>query len=93
MKSWSVGDDVSIGPNVTFTNERYPQSGNQEFAVLPTVIENLISIGAGALLLPGLRVGKGAFIAVGAVVSKDVLAGKVVMGNPARVVGDATHVS
>lgn len=86
-----VGDDVFIGPNVTFTNDRLPRSGNRDFIVQPTVIENHASIGAGAVLLPGLRVGKGAMVAAGSVVTKDVPDGSLVMGNPARVVGEAKH--
>lgn len=86
-----VGDDVFIGPNVTFTNDHYPQSGNREFTPLPTVIEDGVSIGAGAVFLPGLRVGKGAFVAAGSVVTSDVPAGKLVMGNPARIAGEAKN--
>lgn len=86
-----VGDDVFIGPNVTFTNDRYPRSGNRNFTTLVTVIEDRVSVGAGAVLLPGLRIGKGAFIAAGAVVTKDVPEGKIVMGNPARVAGEARN--
>lgn len=88
-----VGDDVFIGPNVTFTNDRYPRSGASGFVALPTVIERNASIGAGATLLPGLRIGQGAMIAAGAVVTKSVPAEMLVMGNPARVVGKVKYVS
>lgn len=86
-----VGDDVFIGPNVTFTNDRLPRSGNAHFVLETTIIEEHVSIGAGAVLLPGLRVGRGAMIAAGSVVTNDVPAGALVMGNPARVVGEAKH--
>jgi UDP-2-acetamido-3-amino-2,3-dideoxy-glucuronate N-acetyltransferase len=87
-----VGDDVFIGPNVTFTNDQYPISGNRCFQILPTVVEQGVSIGAGAVLLPGLIIGRGAFIAAGAVVTKDVPCRKIVMGNPGRVTGEAKNV-
>ena len=87
-----VGDDVFIGPNVTFTNDSLPRSGNREFAAESTVIGSHVSIGAGAVLLPGLRVGNGAMVAAGSVVTKNVPDGALVMGNPARVVGEAKHV-
>lgn len=86
-----IGDDVFIGPNVTFTNDRYPRSGNRRNVALQTVVESGASIGAGAVLVPGIRVGAGAMVAAGAVVTKDVPAGKIVMGNPARISGAARH--
>src|SRR5665213_1204772 len=49
-----VGDDVFIGPNATFTNDRFPRSGKYPHACLITVIEPGASIGAGAVILPGL---------------------------------------
>jgi acetyltransferase-like isoleucine patch superfamily enzyme len=87
-----VGDDVFIGPNVTFTNDHYPVSGNRNFQVLNTVIEEGASIGAGAVILPGLRIGRRAFVGAGAVVTKDVPSGKMVIGNPARITGEARDV-
>lgn len=88
-----VEDDVFIGPNVTFTNDPYPQSGNHSFKVLPTIIEKNASIGAGAVILPGLKIGSGSFVAAGAVVTQDVPAGMMVCGNPARISGKAKHVN
>lgn len=79
-----VGDDVFIGPNVTFTNDRYPRSGNRDFILLQTTIGNGASIGGGATILPGVRIGEGATIGAGAVVTKDVAAKQVVVGNPAK---------
>ena len=81
-----VGDDVFIGPNVTFTNDKHPKSGNINFKLLSTHIEAGASIGGGATLLPGVLVGAGATVGAGAVVTKDVPSGATVMGNPARVI-------
>jgi len=80
-----VADDVFIGPNVTFTNDKYPKSGNVGFSLAMTSIETGASIGGGATLLPGVRVGAGANVGAGAVVTNDVPAGATVVGNPARV--------
>jgi UDP-2-acetamido-3-amino-2,3-dideoxy-glucuronate N-acetyltransferase len=81
-----VGDDVFIGPNVTFTNDKHPKSGNVNFTLLYTCIEAGASIGGGATLLPGVRIGAGATVGAGAVVTKDVPPGVMVAGNPARTV-------
>lgn len=80
-----VGDRVFIGPNATFSNDRFPRS-KQAFEKLGTHIEEDASIGANATILPGLRIGKGAMVGAGAVVVEDVPAGAVVVGNPARIV-------
>ena len=88
-----VADDVFVGPNVTFTNDKYPRSKNADFNHALTVIEAKVSIGAGAVVLPGLTIGAGAMIGAGAVVVSDVPPGKLVVGNPARVVGNSTHVN
>lgn len=87
----NIADDVFIGPNVTFTNDKHPHSGNTAFTKLPTHIGKEVSIGAGAVILPGLRIGEGAFVAAGSVVTQDVPAGSLVMGSPARIVGKAIH--
>lgn len=87
-----VGDDVFIGPNVTFTNDRYPRSGNRQFECLPTLLGDGCSIGAGAVLLPGIRIGRHSIVGAGAVVTKDVPDGVVVVGNPARVIKGVANV-
>lgn len=79
-----VEDDVFIGPNATFTNDKYPRSRNADFVQLNTVIEKGAVIGAGAVVLPGIRIGTHAVVAAGAVVTRDVPANTCVAGNPAR---------
>lgn len=79
-----LGDDVFVGPNVTFTNDRYPQSGNKDFEQLSIVVEQGASIGGGATLLPGVTIGAGAMVGAGAVVTKNVPPGSTVVGNPAK---------
>ena len=80
-----VGDDVHIGPNVTFTNDKYPKSRNSGYTCLPTHIEAGASIGGGAVILPGLTIGAGAMVGAGAVVTRSVPPGVTVVGNPARI--------
>jgi len=78
-----VEDDVFLGPNATFTNDAYPRSKEQKpYAV--TTIKRGASIGAGAVVLPGLTIGEGAMIGAGAVVTRSVPAGETWAGNPAR---------
>ncbi|HEX2763151.1 MAG TPA: acyltransferase [Allosphingosinicella sp.] len=82
-----IEDDVFIGPNVSLTNDTlprsktYPERGEFE----PTLIRRGSSIGAGAVILPGLVIGENAMVGAGAVVYRDVPAGSTVIGNPARV--------
>ncbi len=82
-----IGDDVFIGPNVTFTNDRFPRSKIYPEKYLETRIESGASIGAGATILPGVVVGVGAMIGAGAVVTKSVPPFAIVIGNPARITG------
>src|SRR4029078_10072350 len=82
-----VADDVFIGPNATFSNDKYPQSKKYQKQVLQTHIGRGASIGSGATILPGLRVGARAMVGAGAVVTHDVPAKAIVSGNPARIVG------
>lgn len=80
----TIGNDVFIGPAVVFTNDKHPKSMNSNFELLETVVEDGVSIGANATILPGIRLGKGSMIGAGSVVTKDVAPYSVVFGNPAR---------
>jgi acetyltransferase-like isoleucine patch superfamily enzyme/dTDP-4-dehydrorhamnose 3,5-epimerase-like enzyme len=82
-----IGDDVFIGPNATFTNDRFPRSKRYPDTYLETVVEDRASIGANATILPGVRIGRGAMIGAGAVITRSVPANAMVFGNPARIVG------
>ena len=79
-----IGNYVFIGPHVVFTNDKYPPSNGKWKEDAPTVVEDCASIGANATILPGVRIGKGAKIGAGAVVTRDVRAGATVVGNPAH---------
>lgn len=81
-----VADDVFIGPNVTFTNDPFPRSQQRPERFLLTHIEVGASIGAGAVILPGVKVGAQSMVGAGSVVTRDVPARALVVGSPARVV-------
>lgn len=78
--------DAFIGPNVTFTNDLYPRSGNTAFECLRTYVRQGASIGGGSTILPGVTVGARSIVGAGSVVTKDVPADVVVAGNPARMI-------
>ena len=82
-----VDDDVFIGPNVTFTNDIWPRSKQHLSSYPKTHLCRGSSIGAGSVLLPGIKVGSGAMVGAGSVVTKDVPPQAKVYGNPARIVG------
>jgi len=87
-------DDVFVGHNVTFINDRYPRATNgdgklqteADWVCVPTRVRRGASIGSAATLLCGITVGEGAVIGAGSVVTKDVPPRAVVAGNPARVI-------
>jgi acetyltransferase-like isoleucine patch superfamily enzyme len=81
-----IEDDVFIGPNVTFTNDPYPQSKKYPAQFSGIVIRRNASVGANATLLPGITIGEYAIIGAGATVTKNVPAHAVVVGNPAKII-------
>lgn len=82
-----VEDDVFIGPNATFTNDKFPRSKEYPEKYLQTTIRRGASIGAGAVVLPGITIGEKSMVGAGAVVTRDVPPHSVVAGNPARIMG------
>lgn len=82
----TIGDNVFIGPRVTFTNDKYPPSEKWD----TTVVGENVSIGAGAIILPGVVLCKNCKIGAGAVVTKNVPPGETWVGNPAHKHGDKT---
>jgi acetyltransferase-like isoleucine patch superfamily enzyme len=82
-----LGNDVFVGPNATFSNDKFPRSRQRPAEFAKTVVRDGASIGANATILPGLTIGLNAMVGAGAVVTKDVPANAVVYGNPARIEG------
>jgi UDP-2-acetamido-3-amino-2,3-dideoxy-glucuronate N-acetyltransferase len=80
-------DDVFVGPNATFTNDRFPRSRQYQAKAAQTVVQQGASIGANATILPGLTIGKRAMVGAGSVVTRDVPPDTIVVGNPARITG------
>lgn len=88
-----VANDVFLGPNATFTNDRFPRSKAYQETLPQTVLEEGVSVGAGAVILPGITLGARAMIGAGAVVTRSVPPRAIVVGNPARIVGYADAIS
>ena len=90
----TLEDEVFVGHGVTFTNDRYPRAttgdgGLQteaDWECIPTLVKRGASIGSGATLLCGITIGERAIVGAGSVVTRDVPAGAIVAGNPARVI-------
>jgi UDP-2-acetamido-3-amino-2,3-dideoxy-glucuronate N-acetyltransferase len=87
-----IKDNVFVGHNVSFINDKYPRAVNEDgsiqtdadWRVVATIVEEGASIGTSSTILCGITIGKGAMVGAGSVVTKDVPAGAVVVGNPAR---------
>ncbi len=87
-----IEDDVFVGHNVSFINDRYPRSTAKDgqlqteadWEVIPTVVKRGASIGTSSTILCGITIGEGAVIGAGSVVTRDVAAHTIVAGNPAR---------
>ena len=82
-----VEDDVFIGPNATFTNDRYPRSKQHLTEYPQTMVKRGASIGANATLAPGIVIGEMAVVGAGAVVTHNAPPHSKLVGNPARIIG------
>lgn len=89
-----IEDNVFIGHGVTFVNDMYPRATNEDgsqqteadWTLVETFIRKGASIGSGATILGGVTIGERAIVGAGSVVTKDVPAGSIVAGNPAKVI-------
>lgn len=82
----TLEDNVFVGANVSFTNDLYPRSKATDWQCVPTVVKRGASIGVGSTILCGITIGENAMIGAGSVVTKDVPAGELWLGNPAKFV-------
>lgn len=80
----TIEDDVFVGPNVAFTNDKVPRAFNVEWKITPTLVQKGASLGANSTIVCGVTIGEYAMVAAGSVVTKDVEPYSLVMGNPAR---------
>ena len=88
----TIHDNVFIGHNVTFINDKYPKAANPDgnlqteadWSVTPTLVEEGASIGSSVTILCGVTIGTGATVGAGSIVTKDIPPGEVWTGNPAR---------
>ena len=88
----SIEDHVFVGHGVIFINDRLPRATtaagelqtDRDWKVVPTVVRRGASIGSGSTIMCGVEIGEGAIVGAGSVVTRDVLPGTIVAGNPAR---------
>ena len=80
-------DDVFVGPNATFTNDKFPRSKQYPDKFSVTTVKHGASIGANTTILPGITIGGESMVGAGAVVTNNVPAKAIVVGNPARIIG------
>ncbi|HJX39116.1 MAG TPA: acyltransferase [Anaerolineae bacterium] len=91
----TLEDGVFVGPGACLTNDKYPRAitplgvlkGDEDWQVESTTVKRGASVGAGAVILPGVVIGRFSMVGAGAVVTKDVPDHGLVQGNPARLVG------
>jgi len=87
-----IEDEVFVGHGVLFINDKFPRAtaadgrlqGEDDWTLLPTVVEQGATLGSGAVIMGGVRIGRAALVGAGAVVTRDVAPGETVVGSPAR---------
>lgn len=77
-------DGVFVSPHVCITDDKFPRAGNARYDARPPILREGCSIGVSALIMPGITIGRGAMVAAGAVVTRDVPDKGTVIGMPAR---------
>lgn len=80
-----IGSRVFLGPNVTLTNDRYPLKLRDQYVPAGPILEDGVTLGAGVVVCPGIRIGHDSFVAAGAVVTKDIPPRSFVIGVPGRI--------
>jgi UDP-2-acetamido-3-amino-2,3-dideoxy-glucuronate N-acetyltransferase len=92
----TIADDVFVSHGVVFVNDKFPRATSEgrlqtegDWELLPTTVERGATLGSGAIILGGVRIGERALVGAGAVVTRDVEPGLIVAGNPARPIGQA----
>ncbi len=80
-----IGSYVFIGPGVVLTNDKYPQKMRDHYEPKGAIIEDGVTLGAGVIVLPGIKIGKGSFVAAGSVVTKDIPPMSLVKGIPGEI--------
>jgi UDP-2-acetamido-3-amino-2,3-dideoxy-glucuronate N-acetyltransferase len=83
-----IEDNVFIGPNVTFTNDKYPKSKHYPEKFQKTFVRKGASLGANCTILGGVEIGEDALIGAGSVITKSIPAKQLWLGNPARYIKD-----
>lgn len=81
----TLGNRVFIGPGVVMTNDKYPLRQRDRYRPVGPILEDSVSVGGGATILPGVRIGAGSFVAAGAVVTRDVPPNSLAVGVPAQI--------
>lgn len=92
-----IEDEVFVGHGVLFINDKFPRATTadgrlqheEDWTLVPTVVEQHASLGSGAVVMGGVRIGRGALVGAGAVVTRDVPPGEIVVGSPARPIAQA----
>lgn len=81
----TIEDNVFVGHNVAFINDKFPRTANKKWEAIPTLVKKGASIGTGATIMCGITVGENALVGAGSVVIKDVPKNTIVVGNPAKI--------